>query len=74
MEELVSGEERYGFRIIGNDREEDFYCESAADQERWLTFLEQIMICTDLHADYELLDRIGEGSFGTVHRAIEVDT
>jgi serine/threonine protein kinase len=37
-------------------------------------FLEQMMICTNLPEDYELLDRIGEGAFGLVHRAIEIDT
>jgi hypothetical protein len=36
----MSGEEKFGFRIVSNDRVEDFYCEDEEDQERWLIFLQ----------------------------------
>jgi serine/threonine protein kinase len=67
-------ETKFGFRISGSGRTEDFYVKLEEELEIWLRHLSLISISSGVHDDYALHEQIGSGTFSIVHRATDLNT
>jgi tRNA A-37 threonylcarbamoyl transferase component Bud32 len=64
------GEEMsFGFKLLGADGSEDFYCRSAEELELWFNSLSAVCLMNDIKNDFNLGQVIGQGAYATVRIA-----
>jgi calcium-dependent protein kinase len=57
----------YGFKITGFQGEQEFFLESAEEQETWLKCMKQVCVCSSISVDYLFGKLVGKGNFAKVH-------
>jgi hypothetical protein len=68
---LGSGQENFGFRLIGHDKVEDFVTADEEALDPWLNHLEKLALLTEVEEDFHFVRQIGDGSFASVHLAVD---
>jgi len=63
---------RFGFRLGSGSVFQDFYTKTAKMLERCLKALASVCIFKDIEYDFNMMEEIGNGSFGSVYKAFEV--
>jgi serine/threonine protein kinase len=64
----------HGFKMGEGSQCEEFYTESAAKLDVWLTFLSKLCILSDIKLDYKINKVIGRGSYAVVYQGVSMDS
>jgi serine/threonine protein kinase len=63
----VNGEEKYGFKLTGYNKSEDFYTHDSDELDTWLDVINSKAIMTEIREDYEFVREIGSGNYAKVY-------
>lgn len=69
FQEDYQGNERFGFKMYGCQKSDEFYVENSDELETWLDILGPLMINGRLQDDYDTGDILGEGFSAKVYTA-----
>jgi serine/threonine protein kinase len=59
----------FGFVLRLNKVAYEFFVGSSEELDQWISVLRKTSIFTNIVSDYELIDKIGDGSWGSVYKA-----